>query len=682
MEDLSGRSFGVYRIIEPLGHGGMASVYKAYQPAVDRHVALKVLPSHLAQDPEFLARFKQEAKVLAKLQHPHILPVHDFGESDGFTYIVMPLIKTGTLAATLTGQPLPFDQIKRVITQIGDALDCAHAQGLVHRDVKPSNILLDERGNCLLADFGIAKILEGADTLTATGGLIGTPKYMSPEQGLGNTIDGRSDVYSLGVVLYEMATGQVPFDAETPLAVVVKHIRDPLPVPSRVNPDIPEPLQRMIFRAMHKEPSERFATAGAMVEMMSAMPVAPAPSTAEPAVTVPMSGVPPLPTVAMTGSSGVDDVTVPNTVAAGAALPAMADATAAAPDTSVVRSDPPAGVTTETSGMRRPLALGVAALVVLALLFIFIPRDTPDTDLTLALNPPTPEVPEVTNATPAAAGDGTSASEPAGTQPAGATAAPGGQPGPVTTDAGGAPERTPTTAGTGQLLISVDTPSSVTVDGDAVGRFQPGVPQSLTVPVGQHLIIATAEDGVTRDQAVVDLNDEARQVVVLELAGEIARLSAVGRTGEDRLRRDAEAAARDPFPDQGDGTLLDRQTGLRWTTTSSPGQGNDRLLWTNADAYCDGLALGGSSGWRLPTRPELDSVIQRLDPTRYPWGLTLWSADRPFGEANRLWVTNSPLYAPEWSTAVRDASARRLTHRAVCVGAPSRARAGLSTLTA
>ena len=161
----------------------MASVYKAYQPAVDRHVALKVLPSHLAQDPEFLARFEQEAKVLAKLQHPHILPVHDFGESDGLTYIVMPFIKTGTLAAVLTGQPLGFDQIKRVITQVGDALDCAHAQELVHRDVKPSNILLDERGNCLLADFGIAKILEGADTLTATGSLIGTPKYRSPNRG-------------------------------------------------------------------------------------------------------------------------------------------------------------------------------------------------------------------------------------------------------------------------------------------------------------------------------------------------------------------------------------------------------------------------------------------------------------------------------------------------------------------
>ena len=138
LEDLSGRSFGVYRIVGPVGAGGMASVYKAYQPAVDRHVALKILPSHLAQDREFLRRFEREAKVLAKLQHPHMLPVHDFGESGGFTYIVMPFIKTGTLADTMTGQPLSFDQIQRVIMQVCDALDCAHTQGLVHRDVKPT----------------------------------------------------------------------------------------------------------------------------------------------------------------------------------------------------------------------------------------------------------------------------------------------------------------------------------------------------------------------------------------------------------------------------------------------------------------------------------------------------------------------------------------------------------------
>lgn len=671
MEDLSGRSFGVYRIVEPLGRGGMASVYKAYQPAVDRYVALKVLPSHLAQDPEFLARFKQEAKVLAQLQHPHILPVHDFGESDGFTYIVMPFIKTGTLAATLTGHPQPFDQIKRVITQIGDALDCAHAQGLVHRDVKPSNILLDERGNCLLADFGIAKILEGADTLTATGGLIGTPKYMSPEQGLGNAIDGRSDVYSLGVVLYEMATGQVPFDAETPLAVVVKHIRDPLPVPSLVNPDIPEPLQRMIFRAMHKEPSERFATAGAMVAAMSAMTIVPAPSPAEPAVTVPMDGIP-LPTVAMDGSGGVDDVTVPNTVATGAAPPAMAHDAAAATTTGVAHSDQPAVATGETSGMRRPVAIGAAALVVLALLFWvmqadFMQGDDPSPAQTQTLDQTTPQIGD----TASASGDPSPASEPAGTQPANPTPpASTAQPDAAIAVAGGAPDPAPATAATGELLISVDTPSSVTVDGNAVGRFEAGVPQPITVPVGQHLVIASAEDGATRVQAVVDLSDGARQVVVLELAADVGRLAAMADAEENRRRRDAAAAARDPFPDQGDGIFLDRQIGLRWTASSTPTRGPAGLLWTDANSYCESLSLGDASDWRLPTRDELDSVLQRLDPGRYPWGLTLWSADRPFGEANRLWVTNSPLYAPEWSTAVRDASARRLTHRAICVASP------------
>ena len=642
MEDLSGRSFGVYRIVEPLGAGGMASVYKAYQPAVDRHVALKVLPSHLAQDPEFLARFEQEAKVLARLQHPHILPVHDFGESDGFTYIVMPFIKTGTLAARLTGQPLPFDQIKRVITQIGDALDCAHAQGLVHRDVKPSNILLDERGNCLLADFGIAKILEGADTLTATGSLIGTPKYMSPEQGLGQPIDGRSDIYSLGVVLYEMATGQVPFEAETPMAVVVKHIQDPLPVPSRVNPDIAEPLQRMIFRAMHKERSERFPTASAMVEAMSTLTQTPAPSTAETDATIPTGGVPPLPPVTRDSASGVDDATVPITDEA--AKPATAH---------------------ETAGMRRPVAIGAAALVVLALLLFFMRGDTPDTELTRAGSPTTPETSDPGSAP---ARDATPPTDPAGTQPAGATPpASTGQPEPVTTDADRAPERTPATAATGELLISVDTPSSVTVDGSAVGRVQPGVPQPVSVGVGQHLVIATAEDGVTRDQAVVDLNDGARQVVVLELAAEIARRSAVESAEEDRRRDDAEAAARDPFPDQGDGTFLDRQAGLLWTADSAPRQGIDGWLWTDANAYCDGLTQGDTSSWQLPSRDELDSVLQRLDPARYPWGLSLWSASREFGRADRLWVTNSPLYAGVWSSEVRDASARRLTHWAVCV---------------
>jgi len=222
----------------------MAAVYKAYQPGMERYVALKILPRYFASDPQFIGRFHQEAKVIAKLQHPHILPVFDFGEADGYTYLVMPFVESGTLADLMHGQPLPLPRIRSIISQVGDALDYAHAHGLVHRDVKPSNVLVDERGNCLLMDFGIAKIVEGTAQFTETGGIVGTPAYMSPEQGLGQELDGRSDIYSLGVMLYEMATGRPPFDAETPMAIVIKHIHDPLPPPRTINPALSEALER------------------------------------------------------------------------------------------------------------------------------------------------------------------------------------------------------------------------------------------------------------------------------------------------------------------------------------------------------------------------------------------------------------------------------------------------------
>jgi len=266
MEDLSGKQLGIYRIVAPLGEGGMAAVYKAYQPGMDRYVALKILPRHFASDPQFVARFKQEAQVLAKLQHPHILPVFDFGEAEGYTYIVMPFIESGTLIDLLKGQPLPLQKIRRIVSQLGDALDYAHSRGLVHRDVKPSNVLLDERGNCLLTDFGLAKIVEGSMNLTTSGAVLGTPAYMSPEQGLGQTPDGRSDIYSLGVILYEMATGRAPFKAETPMAVMIKHIHDPLPMPTSINPKLIDPVERVILKAMAKEPADRYATASEIVQ--------------------------------------------------------------------------------------------------------------------------------------------------------------------------------------------------------------------------------------------------------------------------------------------------------------------------------------------------------------------------------------------------------------------------------
>jgi len=244
VEDLSGKQLGPYRVVAPLGEGGMAAVFKAYQAGMDRYVALKILPRYFASDPQFVGRFEQEAKVLARLLHPHILPVHDYGEADGYTYIAMPFVESGTLADLLDEKPLPLVQIRRIVTQVGDALDYAHSQGVIHRDVKPSNVLVDQRGNCLLTDFGIAKMVEGSVYLTRTGGIVGTPAYMSPEQIQGQELDGRSDVYSLGIVLYEMATGRPPYRAETPPAIFVKHLHDPLPPPSVLNPSLPEPVER------------------------------------------------------------------------------------------------------------------------------------------------------------------------------------------------------------------------------------------------------------------------------------------------------------------------------------------------------------------------------------------------------------------------------------------------------
>jgi hypothetical protein len=269
MEDLTGRQFGPYQIVAPLGEGGMAAVYRAYQPAMERYVALKVLPRRFADDPQFSARFAREAKLLAQLQHPHILAVFDYGQAEGFTYLVMPFVRTGTLSDLLTGQPLPLARIRQVVTQLGDALHYAHARGLIHRDVKPSNVLIDESGNCLLTDFGLARMAESSATLTTTGTIMGTPAYMSPEQGGGEKIDSRSDIYSLGIILYEMATGRVPYRAETPAAVIFKHIHDPLPPARDLNPELPEAFQQVILRALSKTREGRYQSASDLVRAVN-----------------------------------------------------------------------------------------------------------------------------------------------------------------------------------------------------------------------------------------------------------------------------------------------------------------------------------------------------------------------------------------------------------------------------
>jgi ligand-binding sensor domain-containing protein/tRNA A-37 threonylcarbamoyl transferase component Bud32 len=266
--NLTGQNLGPYRILEQIGLGGMATVYRAYQPSMDRQVAVKVLPAHFMQDPTFVERFEREAHTIARLAHPHILPVHDYGKSDdGTTYIVMRYVEAGTLADLLRRGPMPLGQTTQLFYQVGDALAYAHEQGVIHRDMKPSNVLVDPRDQAFLTDFGLARMVESSSHLTGSM-VVGTPAYMAPEQGEGLPATQQSDIYSLGVVLYEMVTGRPPFEAETPLAVMIKHMTEPLPLPRELNPDLTLEVERVILRALAKEPQARYQDAKEMVQAL------------------------------------------------------------------------------------------------------------------------------------------------------------------------------------------------------------------------------------------------------------------------------------------------------------------------------------------------------------------------------------------------------------------------------
>src|SRR3972149_3842205 len=282
MADLVGTTRGRYRVLARLGRGGMADVYKAFQPSLDRYVAIKVLHPSMVEDKEFVGRFQREAKSVAALRHSNIIQVFDYDSQGDTYYMVMEFIDGPTLKAALEEvhhrrEQLPLDVALRIVSDVGSALGYAHEQGVVHRDIKPANILLDRAGRVILTDFGVAKILTGTK-VTVTGTVLGTPAYMSPEQGMGEHGDSRSDIYSLGVVLYELATGRLPFDADTPLAVLLKHVHDPLPLPREVNPSLPEDIERIILKALAKEPADRYATVQEMLADIAALPPATVPA--------------------------------------------------------------------------------------------------------------------------------------------------------------------------------------------------------------------------------------------------------------------------------------------------------------------------------------------------------------------------------------------------------------------
>mgnify|MGYP001321892606 CR=1 FL=1 len=275
-DDVIGLTLGNCVIHSLLGQGGMARVYRAKQANLDRDVAIKILPPYYAADPAFVERFKLEARALARLSHPHIVIVHDAGEDQGRLYIVMEYVAGGNLRQYMA-QSMPLREVVRIIKEVADALAYAHAHGIIHRDVKPVNVLLDENKRAVLSDFGIAKVMETSAAFTRGGAGVGTPEYMSPEQCRGGAIDTRTDIYALGVMLYEMLTGHTPFEADNYTALAHSHIYEAPPPPSRLNPRISPAVQAVVLKALEKDPANRFQTATEMAQAFEAAAAAQTP---------------------------------------------------------------------------------------------------------------------------------------------------------------------------------------------------------------------------------------------------------------------------------------------------------------------------------------------------------------------------------------------------------------------
>ena len=264
-----GMQVGPYQILERLGQGGMATVYKAYHPALDRYVALKVLHPAFMEDPNFLERFRREARVVARLDHPNIVPIYDFSEHEGQPYLVMKFIEGETLKARLQRGRLSVEEIMVVAEAVGAALSYAHRQGVLHRDVKPSNVMLAADGRIYLTDFGLARIAQAGESSLSSDRLLGTPQYISPEQALGKgDLDERTDVYSFGVMLFELFLARVPYSADTPYAIIHDHIYTPLPRPRDLDPNISPALERVLLKALAKSPEDRFASVEALMEAL------------------------------------------------------------------------------------------------------------------------------------------------------------------------------------------------------------------------------------------------------------------------------------------------------------------------------------------------------------------------------------------------------------------------------
>ena len=273
----NGRKLGKYELRQQLGKGGMAEVWKAFQPGIDRFVAIKLMHKHLADEADFVERFRREAKAVGQLQHNNIMRVIDFDVEGDEHYMVMDYIQGGTLAEYLQQHgTLPPEEALQIAVQLADALAYAHERGMVHRDIKPANVMfMDDNASCpVLTDFGIARLLSN-QTMTMTGAMVGTPAYMSPEAIRGEKVDERADIYSLGVMLYEMVVGRTPYTADTPYGMILKQMNEPLIPPRSIKPDVPEQVEQLILKAVLKDVETRYQSASefrqAILETLEAL---------------------------------------------------------------------------------------------------------------------------------------------------------------------------------------------------------------------------------------------------------------------------------------------------------------------------------------------------------------------------------------------------------------------------
>lgn len=329
----------------------MATVYKAYHAALDRHVAIKVLHAAFTGDDSFLRRFSREAKVVARLEHPHIVPVYDFAEHEGYPYLVMRYVDGETLKDRLGQGMLSKNEIGRVASAIANGLDYAHGKGVLHRDVKPSNILLTQGGGVYITDFGLARIAQAGESTLSQEMIMGTPQYISPEQAKGNQdLDGRTDLYSFGIILYEMVTGRVPFQSDTSYAIIHSQIFDPPPPPSTINANVSPQMEAVLLQALSKTRGDRYPTAvdlvGAFRGALGTMPTEIAPV-----------GVPVLPEYTPAGMTRLQHDRESSDSPVPAETPPL-------PDLSEAPSSEITAVAPETPSTRRPLALISAGIVV------------------------------------------------------------------------------------------------------------------------------------------------------------------------------------------------------------------------------------------------------------------------------------------------------------------------------